>query len=282
MISSNIGAYSTNSFGLNYDDIKDANKTKIKLSIKTDKPLTVVGLRLDKDGKGIASRVENGAFNRINGDFSFSTEAGVLKEYNLTDENVQGGLFITLLNATGEEVTIEELKLTEETKAKATLAFHYVYNCAGEVAGLKFKIYTTKNGASKLIHTEDFNGFYTENRTPDNNWIIKDGNLFKDANLYGNLGNDTIGGWQSKVLYEVDNKDEIASLINKSWTPEIYKYIEVNRSAGGVGAGGHVGIGWGNHGDNCSLPVIDYKVQTARMQTISVDQATIDKILKEF
>ena len=121
-----VPAYGANSFKLRYQDIKNTKKKPITLSIKTDKPLTVVGLILDKNGKGISSRIANGAFNHIEGDFSFTTEANVTKEYTLTEKNVKGGLFITLLNATGEDVNISTFYLkTDRIKLTGTIRdFH--------------------------------------------------------------------------------------------------------------------------------------------------------------
>ena len=174
--------------------------------------------------------------------------------------------------------------VTKETNTTATLAFYYVYNCAGEVAGLKFKVYTTKDGESKLIHTKAFQNFFAENREPNSDWIIKDTTIFKDANIYGNAGSDKIGGWHGKVISETYTKETIQSLINKSWSPEIYRYIKVNRGGGGVGGIGQAGhmIGVGNNGDGCPLAVLNYKVQTVRMQEIKLDQSIINKILEEF
>jgi hypothetical protein len=266
-IGTSLAPFSAKSFLITHETL--TSDADMNLTFKSNGDLKLIAVRVKGDGS-----------SDVNDNFVMKSNDTA---YELTALDKAGGLFVTIVNTTDKEINIEKLILKKQSKTTANLAFHYVYNCAGEVAGLKLKIYTTNNGASKLIHTEDFNNFYTENRIPDNSWIIKDGHLFKDANLYGNLGNDTIGGWQAKVLHEVANKNEIETLINNSWNPEIYRYIEVDRSAGGIGQGGHmIGIGWGNNGDNCSLPVISYKVQTVRMATISIEQTVIDKILEEF
>ena len=98
-----IPAYGANSFKIDFDDFAETNGL-ISLNIQTDKPLTVVGIRLDENGKSTQIGVEN--------NFHFTTEAGIVKEYNLTDEDRAGGLFITLLNATDKEVEILDLNLT--------------------------------------------------------------------------------------------------------------------------------------------------------------------------
>jgi len=192
-------------------------------------------------------------------------------------ENQQEGEFWIIDNNEKEKIKIEDKNTT------ATLAFYYVYNCAGEIAGLKFKVYTTKNGESKLIYTEDYTGFGVKNREPDNSWILKDTNIFLDSNLYGTLGNTQVGGWYGKIFHEIDNKDDLEYLLDNSWSPEFYRYIKVNRNGGGssgIGSGGYSIFGGG--GDTCSLPIITYQVQTARMPAISIDQTIIDKVLKEF
>jgi hypothetical protein len=98
-------AYGAKSFIVNADVISKSNKEgKLTLSIKTDNPLTVVGIRLDENGNSTETGAEN--------NFNFTTQAGVLKEYNLTDEDREGGLFITLLNATGEKIKIMDINLT--------------------------------------------------------------------------------------------------------------------------------------------------------------------------
>jgi len=184
----------------------------------------------------------------------------------------------------GKERSIAvDATVTKEKHTTATLAFYYVYNCAGEVAGLKFRVYTTTNGVSKLIHTEVFHGFYVEDREPDSSWVIKDTDIFKDPNLYGNLGNDQIGGWRGKVMFESDNIAYLEDLHYEYWAPEFYRFIRVNRGggAGGVGSGGHVGIGWGG-GDGCDLPVLTYKVQTSQMPGFNLEQSVVDQILAEF
>jgi len=192
--------------------------------------------------------------------------------------------YLLLFNTTDKEIMIEELKLEKKSSnTTATLAFYYVYNCAGEVAGLKFKVYTTKNEKSKLIHTESYAGFYTESREPKSSWIIDDTTIFKDENLYGDKGTDTIGGWNGKIFFQTNNKAVVSSLLNNNWVPELYRFIQVNRGSGGwggIGSGGHF-IGGGS-GDRCSLPVLTYRVETIRMPSISISQTIIDKILEEF
>jgi len=182
----------------------------------------------------------------------------------------------------GKEKSVAvDATVTKERDTTATLAFYYVYNCAGEVAGLKFKVYTTTNGESKLLYTREFQGFYLLNREPNSDWIIKETSLFKDENLYSN--DDTTGVWEGKVLFESSDKEEIKQLINQQWSPEIYRFIRVNRGGGwgGIGSTGAVIGSWGS-GDGCSLPLITYSVQTARMAPISIDQNTINSILESF
>jgi hypothetical protein len=103
-VNSLVPAYGADSFYISYDDIKDTNKSKILLSIKTDKPLTVAGIRLDENENSTATGADN--------NFHFTTKADVVKEYALTEEDGKGGLFITLLNATGEKVNILDINLT--------------------------------------------------------------------------------------------------------------------------------------------------------------------------
>ena len=100
-----IPAYGANSFKVDFDDLKKMDKEEIMLTIMTDKPITMVGIRLDENGKSTAIGAEN--------NFHFTTESGKLLRYILTDEDREGGLFITLLNATGEEVKIEKLEIVE-------------------------------------------------------------------------------------------------------------------------------------------------------------------------
>jgi len=101
IVKNKIPAYGANSFKIKYEDI---NESELFLSIKTDEPLTLVGVRLEKDGTSTITKADN--------NFHFTTEANRVKKYFLRNEDVQGGLFITLLNATKEEVNILDLNIT--------------------------------------------------------------------------------------------------------------------------------------------------------------------------
>jgi len=261
--------FSAKSFLITHETLEgDAD---MNLTFESNASLKLVAIRVKTDGSS----------SNVNDKFVMSSNDTA---YDLTELDREGGLFITLVNTTGEEIKLDELKLEKKgSNTTATLAFYYVYNCAGEVAGLKFKVYTTKNEESKLIHSEDYANFYAENREPDNSWIIDDTNILKDENLYASEGTDTIGGWHGKVFFQTDNKAVVQLLLNNNWTPELYRFIEVNRGSGGwggIGSGGHF-IGGGG-GDRCSLPVLQHKVVTVRMPSISIDQIIIDKILEEF
>jgi hypothetical protein len=104
-IGSFVPKYGAKSFIINADVISKSNKEgNLTLSIKTDKPLTVVGIRLNSNNE---SRI-----TEFNDKFDFITKTNIIKEYNLTEEDREGGLFVTLLNTTEEEINILDMNLT--------------------------------------------------------------------------------------------------------------------------------------------------------------------------
>ena len=93
-IGNSVSAYGAKSIKIEYEALRDISGD-INLSIRTDRPITVIGVRLDQSGHSKA--------DGINDNFHFRTQAGVLKEYTLTEEDRAGGLFITLLDESGSD-----------------------------------------------------------------------------------------------------------------------------------------------------------------------------------
>jgi hypothetical protein len=175
-----IPAYGANSFKIDFEDINE-NDAPLRLSIKTDKPLTVVGIRLDKDNKGTLGGADN--------NFHFTTEANIVKEYNLTDADREGGLFITLLNATKYKVNILDLNITEKKK-KAVAEYLFEHNTEDTAEG-KYNLLNWrtgnpplnmqyndngKMGASGIFDASDDSCLVINYGVPNLNWGIDSGN----------------------------------------------------------------------------------------------------------
>ncbi|MDQ7047691.1 MAG: DUF1566 domain-containing protein, partial [Sulfurovum sp.] len=97
--------YGAVSFRIDADALSSTQKPyPMQLNIQTDKPLTLVSVKLNSNNTSTLLGAAN--------NFNFTTQAGINKEHNLTDDERKGGLFITLANTSASTVTVNDINLS--------------------------------------------------------------------------------------------------------------------------------------------------------------------------
>ena len=173
IVNGTIPAYGAKSFLITHETLK--GDTDMNLTFKSDGDLKLVAVRVKEDGN-----------SDVNDNFVMD---GSNQTYKLTELDKAGGLFVTLVNSTGVEIKILDLKFKKKNKAVAEYLFEH--NTKDTVAG-KYDLRHWETGAvpKEFTYNDNDNGkmgasgifFNTSNNDTwlevqgDSNWGITSGN----------------------------------------------------------------------------------------------------------